>query len=171
MGRRPASSLAREPEALPPRLAGVPPMTDRRRPRGSSPVPRATHARGSVEDLLWSPKMEKPLIWEEAHCGGAASAGGSSCPVGAVPTAYLFFFCVALWRCGVGQWHIMPGRRRPHCLSEMMAAMPPRPKASFTYAFYLFAFYLDRVRVSGIFAVSELLYSPPKCFFNLRCMS
>jgi hypothetical protein len=158
MGRRPASSL-------------VSPMTDRRRPRGSSPVPRATHARGSVEDLLWSPKMEKPLIWEEAHCGGAASAGGSSCPVGAVPTAYLFFFCVALWRCGVGQWHIMPGRRRPHCLSEMMAAMPPRPKASFTYAFYLFAFYLDRVRVSGIFAVSELLYSPPKCFFNLRCMS
>jgi hypothetical protein len=43
-------------------------------------------------------------------------------------------------------------------LSEMMAAMPPRPKASFTYAFYLFASVayawgnLDRVRVSGMFA-------------------
>jgi hypothetical protein len=36
--------------------------------------------------------------------------------------------------------------------------MPPRPKASFTYAFYLFASVayawgnLDRVRVSGMFA-------------------
>jgi hypothetical protein len=40
----------------------------------------------------------------------------------------IFFLCVALWRCGVGQWHLMPGRRRPHGLSEMMAAMPPRPK-------------------------------------------
>jgi hypothetical protein len=43
-------------------------------------------------------------------------------------------------------------------LSEMMAAIPPRPKASFTYAFYLFASVayawsnLDRVRVSGMFA-------------------
>jgi hypothetical protein len=70
----------------------------------------------------------------------------------------------------------MPSRRRPHGLSpffnesdggsaaevmdpsEMMAAMPPRPKASFTYAFYLFAYVayawgnLDRVRVWAMFA-------------------
>jgi hypothetical protein len=35
--------------------------------------------------------MEAPLMWEWAHGGGAASAGGGSCPVGAVPAAYPFF--------------------------------------------------------------------------------
>jgi hypothetical protein len=66
------------------------------------------------------------------------------------------------------------GRRRPHGpylffesdgglaaevsdLSEMMAAMPPRPKASFTYAFLICIFSycrnLDRVRISGYLPV------------------
>jgi hypothetical protein len=35
-------------------------------------------------------------------------------PVGAIPTALFDCFFVALWRCGVGQWQLMPGQRRLH---------------------------------------------------------
>jgi hypothetical protein len=48
LGRRPAGSW--EPKALPRRRTGV-------RTWGSSPAPRATHVRGSVEVLLRSPLM------------------------------------------------------------------------------------------------------------------
>jgi hypothetical protein len=65
-------------------------------------------------------------------------------PVGAVPTAlFLFFYS----ECDGGS------AAEVSDLSEMMAAMPPRPKAAFTYAFLIRIFSycrnLDRVRISG----------------------
>jgi hypothetical protein len=89
----------------------------------------------------------------------------------------------------------MPGRHRPHVPPffyesdgghaaevndfsdvRVMAAMLPRPVASFLLRIYLLQVMLiwgilDRVRVSGILHVSELQCSPlSKCFFNLRWM-
>jgi hypothetical protein len=52
MGRQLAG--AHEPDALP-RLSDVSPRPGRRGPRGSSPAPRATHARVPVEVLMCSP--------------------------------------------------------------------------------------------------------------------
>jgi hypothetical protein len=143
-GRRQAG--AREPGALPLRLTYVFPKFGCRGPRGSSPAPRATHARGPIEVLLRSP-MEAPLMWVwgmvAARCRPVA-AHVRSAPS---PRPCLFFNESD----GGSAAEVMN-------LSEMMAAMPPRPKTSFTYAFYLFASVayvwgnLDRVRVSGMFA-------------------
>jgi hypothetical protein len=62
-------------------------------------------------------------MWEWAHGGGAASAGGSSYLVGAVPAAYPFF--------------ITDGGSATEVKdltdARLMAAMPPRTVASLLF--------------------------------------
>jgi hypothetical protein len=60
-------------------------------------------------------------------------------PVGAVPTALFFFYS----ECDGGS------AAEVSDLSEMMAALPPRPKASFYLCIYLFASFLIAELRSG----------------------
>jgi hypothetical protein len=74
-----------------------------------------------------------------SHCfgrwqgGGAASAGGDSCPGRRRPHDPLLFFDS---ECDGGS------AAEVSDLSEMMAALPPRRKASFYLCIYLFASFL-----------------------------
>jgi hypothetical protein len=58
-------------------------------------------------------------------------------PVGAAPTALIFLFY--FFECDGGLFYFFEcdggSAAEVSDLSEMMAALPPRPKASFTYAF------------------------------------